>query len=143
MTYLGLSHYICNKAIHNKLINFAMEGNTPDVNALTIKDYPIFLMVGTGPHIDNGDYTNYRVVFYYINRAVIDDSDTTQIYSNGIEALRNLIKVLKEDDVIMDIENAEYQPFVDTEARVFADHCIGVYTYVNILVPNNGECGIE
>ena len=143
MNYIELATLVCRKAIGNKLFNYAAEGNVAELNDKTIKDYPAFMMTGVGPHLDYGGRIDYRVSFFYFDRLLEDNSNSTQIYSNGISALQNLINALKADSNILDIsDTVEYVPFLNPEAQVLSDRTAGVYANLTISVANNTECYI-
>ena len=141
MNYLELATLICRKAIGGKMFNYAAEGNVYELNDKTIKDYPAFLISGIGPHIDRMNVMQYRVVFYYFDRLVNDDSNDTQIYSTGIEALKNLINGLRNDENILKVsEEIQYTPFTGVETQVLSDRTCGVYATLDITVKNNTKC---
>lgn len=144
MTYLELTTLICKKAINNKLFNYACEGNFSELNDKTIKDYPVFLLTGTGPHINEDNMMKYRVTFFYFDRLVSDNSNSTQIYSAGIEALKNLINAIKKDSNILFVsDEIEYFPFTAPEGQVLSDRCCGVYATLDITVPNITTCYVS
>lgn len=144
MTYKSLSYKICDIAIHNKLLNYAMEGDIAEINSLNIKEYPVFLMSGIGPHTDNGSLMTYTVVFYYLDRALNDFSNSTDAYSSGIETLKNLVNLLRNDEDIVKVsDEISYNPFKATDTKVLSDNCFGVYAQVQITVLNDTLCGLD
>jgi hypothetical protein len=123
------------------LFKFAAEGNVSELNDKTIKDYPVFLLTGTGPHTDYGNMMEYGLTFFYFDRLTSDSSNDTQIYSQGIEALKNLINSLRNDEYILGVSSQiQYIPFVNSEAQVLSDRTCGVYCTINITVPNDTTC---
>ena len=141
MNYIDLATLICRKAISNKMFNYAAEGNVADLNDKTIKDWPAFLLTAQGPHIDNGNLITYRVSFFFFDRLVSDNSNSTQIYSNGIAALQNLINSLRTDSNILGVSDLiEYTPFLNPEAEGLSDRCAGVFAILDISVANNTTC---
>lgn len=141
MTYKTLSYKICDIAIHDKLFNYSLEGDIAEINSLNITEYPIFLMSGIGPHTDNGSIMTYHVVFYFLDRALNDFSNSTDAYSTGIEVLKNLIRKIKNDDDIVDVsDEISYHPFKATDTKVLSDNCFGVYCELDITVLNDTQC---
>lgn len=141
MTYLELATYICRKAIASKYFNFACEGDVYDLNDKTIRDYPALLVSGTGPHTDTGKFMRYRITLFYFDRLVSDDSNSTQIYSQGIEVLKNLINDLRHDDYILRVsDEIQYTPFSGVEAQVLSDRTCGVYATLDLTVKNVTNC---
>ena len=144
MTYKSLAYKICDIAIHNTLLNYAIEGDAAEINSLNIKDYPLFMVSGIGPHTDKGSIMTYTLVFYYFDRALNDFSNSTDAYSTGIETLKNIVRILKEDDDIIDIsDEVSYRPFKATDTKVLSDNCFGVYAQVEVTVVNNTTCPID
>ena len=143
MTYLELSTYIGQKAINSKYFNFAAEGDVYDLNDKTIKDYPALLISGTGPHTDTGKFFRYRITLFYFDRLTSDDSNSTQIYSTGIESLKNLINDLRHDEHILRVsDEIQYTPFSGVEAQVLSDRTVGVYATLDLTVKNDTTCFI-
>ena len=143
MTYQELATYIGRIAISSKSFNFAAEGDVYDLNDKTIKDYPALLISGTGPHTDTGTMMRYRITLFYFDRLTSDNSNSTQIYSTGIEALKNLINALRHDEYILRVsDEIQYTPFSGVEAQVLSDRCCGVYATLDITVKNNTKCFI-
>lgn len=141
MTYLELATYICRKAIGSKYFNFAAEGDVYDLNDKTIKDYPALLVSGVGPHTDTGKFMRYRISLFYFDRLTSDDSNSTLIYSQGIELLKNLINDLRHDEYILRVsDEIQYVPFSGVEAQVLSDRTCGVYATLDLTVKNNTTC---
>lgn len=143
MTYLELSTYLGRLAIGSKYFNFAAEGDVYDLNDKTIKDYPAMLISGVGPHTDTGKLFRYRITLFYFDRLTADDSNSTQIYSTGIESLKNFINALRHDEYILKVsDEIQYVPFSGVEAQVLSDRTVGVYCTLDITVKNNTTCFI-
>lgn len=141
MTYFELATYICRKAIGSKYFNFAAEGDVYDLNDKTIKDYPALLVSGVGPHTDTGKFMRYRISLFYFDRLTSDDSNSTLIYSQGIELLKNLINDLRHDEYILRVsDEIQYVPFSGVEAQVLSDRTCGVYATLDLTVKNNTTC---
>lgn len=143
MTQLELATYICRKAIGSKYFNFMAEGDVYDLNDKIIKDYPAGLVSFTGPHTDTGTLMRYRLSIFYFDRLTSDDSNSSQIYSTGIEVLKNLVNDLRHDEYILKVsDEIQYVPFSGVEAQVLSDRCCGVYCTLDITVKNNTTCFI-
>lgn len=144
MTYKSLAYKICDVAIHNKLLNYALEGDVAEINSLNIKEYPLFLVQGNGPHTDRGNVMTYGLTFFYFDRALKDFSNSTDAYSSGIEILKNLVRILRYDDDIVDISTEiSYRPFKATDTKVLSDNVFGVYAELEITVLNDSLCAID
>ena len=143
MTQLELATYICRKAIGSKYFNFMAEGDVYDLNDIIIKDYTAGLVSFTGPHTDTGTLMRYRLSIFYFDRLTSDDSNSSQIYSTGIEVLKNLVNDLRHDEYILKVsDEIQYVPFSGVEAQVLSDRCCGVYCTLDITVKNNTTCFI-
>lgn len=144
MTQLELATYICRLAIGSRYFNWMAEGDIYDLNDRTIKDYPAGLISFTGPHTFLPSSTRFRVSIFYIDRLTDDNSNATQIYSNGIECLKNLINGLRHDEYILKVsEEIQMMPFLGVEAQVLSDRCAGVYATLDITVKNETKCFIS
>lgn len=143
MTQIELATLICRKAIGSRYYNWIAEGDIYDINDKTVKDYPAGLVTFTGPHTFLPNSTRFRVSIFYFDRLTGDDSNSSQIYSTGVEVLKNLINSLRHDENILKVsEEIQIMPFLGTEAQVLNDRCCGVYATLDITVKNNTKCYI-
>ena len=141
MTQLELGTYICRKAIGSRYFNWMAEGDIYDINDKTIRDYPAGLVSFTGPHTFVKNTTRYRLSIFYFDRLTSDDSNSTLIYSQGIEVLKNLINDLRHDENILKVsDEVQLTPFSGVEAQVLSDRCCGVYATLDLTVKNNTNC---
>lgn len=144
MTYLELATYICRKAIGSKFFNFAAEGDVYDLNDKTLRDYPALLVSGVGPHTQAGSTMRYRISLFYFDRLVSDDNNSSQIYSLGIEVLRNLINDIKNSQYVLKVsDEIQYVPFSGVETQVLSDRTVGVYATLDITVKTETNCVIS
>lgn len=144
MKYIDIATYLCRLAIGSQYFNWAAEGDVYDLNDKTIKDYPAFLVSGTGPHTDTGKLFRYRLTFFYFDRLTKDASNSTQIYSTGIEVLKNFINQLRHDQYILKVsDEITYTPFSGVEAQVLSDTTCGVYATLELTVKNDTTCFIS
>lgn len=143
MTQLDLANLICKKAIGSRFFNWMAEGDIYDINDKTIKDYPAGLVTFTGPHTDTGTLMRYRLSIFYIDRLTNDDSNSSQIYSLGIEVMKNLVNDLRHDENILKVsDEIQYIPFSGVEAQILSDRCCGVFCTLDITVRNTTTCFI-
>lgn len=141
MTQLELSTYICRKAIGSRYFNWIAEGDIYDINDKTIRDYPAGIVSFTGPHTFVKNTTRYRLSIFYFDRLTNDDSNSSQIYSQGIEVLKNLINDLRHDENILKVsDEVQLTPFSGVEAQVLSDRCCGVYATLDLTVKNDTTC---
>ena len=144
MTYLELATYICRKAIGSKFFNFAAEGDVYDLNDKTLRDYPALLVSGVGPHTQVGSTMRYRISLFYFDRLVSDDNNSSQIYSLGIEVLRNLINDIKNSQYVLNVsDEIQYVPFSGVETQVLSDRTVGVYATLDITVKTETNCVVS
>ena len=130
-------------AIGSRYYNYVAEGDVYELNDKTIENYPILLMSGVGPHTDTAAFMRYRITFFHFDRLTDDNSNSTQLYSNGIESLKNLINALRHDSNILKVsEEIQYTPFSGVEAQILSDRCCGVFCTLDITVKNNTKCYI-
>ena len=143
MTALELGTYIGQLAIGSKYFNWFAEGDIYDINDKTIRDYPAGLISFTGPHTDTGKFFRYRLSIFYFDRLTSDNSNSSQIYSTGIEVLKNLVNALRHDQYILKVsDEITYTPFSGVEAQVLSDRTCGVYATLELTVKNNTTCFI-
>lgn len=141
MTLLELSTLICQKAIRSRYFNWAAAGDIYQINDKTIRNYPALLVEPLGPHTSAGNTMRYRLVLYYFDRLAQDDSNSTQIYSTSIEALKNLINDVKKDEHILKVsDEISFTPFINVETPVLNDRCCGSYATLEITVKNDTTC---
>lgn len=139
MTYEELTYKLCSYAIKVSGINYAAEGDVYDLNADTIKNYPVFYVTAPGTHDETNNVITYNVTLFYIDRLNYDSKNYTQIQSTGINVLHQIISKLKYDDSILDIAlPIQYQPF--TEPERFSDKCAGVYCSISITTAALNNC---
>lgn len=144
MNQIELATYISRKAIGSEYFNWFAEGDVYDINDKTIRDYPAGLISFIGPHTFVKNTTRFRVSIFYFDRLVSDDSNSSQIYSTGIEVLKNLINDLRHDEYILKVsDEIQLIPFSGVEAQVLSDRTCGVYATLDLTVKNNTTCFIS
>lgn len=143
MNQIELATLICLKGINSKYFGWFAEGDIYDINDKTIKDYPAGLVSFIGPHTVVKNTTRYRLSIFYFDRLTSDDANSSQIYSMGIEVLKNLINDLRHDEHILKVSDEfEITPFSGVEAQVLSDRCCGVYATLELTVKNDTNCFI-
>lgn len=141
MTYKYLSQRILDHAIHSPLVNYAMEGAISEINPQTVLQYPLFLVSPTGTHRETRSTITYSLTFYYFDRLLDDESNASEIYSYGMQVIKNILTRLEYDDEIMSIgDEISYQFYLATDGKVLNDTCAGVWATVEITTENNINC---
>lgn len=141
MTYKYLAHRILDYAINKPYINYAMEGNISEINNQTVLQYPLFMVSPTGMHTERENTITYALTFYYFDRMLADESNATDVYSVGIQALQSIARSLEMDDEIISIDgDVTYQFYRATDGKVLNDTCAGVFSSIRITVPKEVSC---
>lgn len=144
MNIIDLGTLICKKAIYSRYFNWAAVGDIYQLNDRTIHDYPALLVTFIGPHTAVRNTTRYRLVLYYFDRLASDNSNSTQIYSNSVEVLKNLINDIRHEDNILKVsDEIQFTPFIGVEVQALSDRCCGAYATLDITVRNENNCFIS
>lgn len=142
MTIERLLYDISEIAIKNNLVNASYAGpSIYNVNGGTVRDYP-YLFTSPTDDITVGDNTTvYGLTLYYVDRLLADSSNEVDIFSNGVETLKNIIRQLQYLDEIVEItDNPIIRLF--TETQKMADACAGAYCRLEITVLNAVACPV-
>lgn len=142
MTLQQVLKYIAQVGISQKLINWSGAGHSIySLNPLTIKDYPIFYVTPTGQHQYYDNFTDFSLTFYYIDRLTEDSSNDIDIFSTGIEVLKNIILALENTDGIIEVNRPIlFTNFTETER--LSDRCAGAFCQLTIRISNDFVCEI-
>lgn len=143
MTLKQLIKEIGDMAIKQKLINYSAAGTSiAQLNPMSIDWYPVLFQAPTGNHQVRENTTIYQITLYYIDRLLEDYSNDIDIFSTGIEQLKNLVNGIKFIDGVVDVRT-DYiiRNFADTEKM--NDRLAGAYMTISIEVVNNTLCFIE
>lgn len=117
-------------------IRTALEGNVYDLNKMPDVEYNVFWLT-QGQHKVSESQITYTFTMFYINRLTEDKGNRTDIHSDGIIELTNIINTVA-DDIGCDVD---YPLNFTVFNERFADECAGVFTTVNIVVDNDlGNC---
>ena len=140
MTLKQLLISISDYAIHKKLINYSCAGSSIyAINPKEINSYPILFASPTGNHSVTPDTTEYQITLYYLDRLLADSSNDIDIFSSGIEILKDLINGIKNINGIVDVSE-DYNVINFTETERLNDRIAGAYTTVDITVLNASLC---
>lgn len=143
MTLKQLIKEIGDMAIRQKLINYSAAGTSiAQLNPMSIDWYPVLFQAPTGNHQVRENTTIYQITLYYIDRLLEDYSNDIDIFSTGIEQLKNLVNGIRFIDGVMDVRT-DYiiRNFADTEKM--NDRLAGAYMTISIEVVNDTICFIE
>ena len=144
MTYAKLIQNILDIAIHQQGISMAFDGDIYELNNMQSANYPAFIVAPTQPQDETMNYYVFHLTLYYVDRLQgannqYGSAETSLVHSAGISILGNIIKKLRFNRDIMDIdENIQYTCWTDTE--IFADKANGVYCNISITVPKDSTC---
>lgn len=117
-------------------IRTAEQGNVYDLNSMPDVEYSAFWLTQGQHRLDEQEVT-YNFTMFYIDRLTDDFSNKTDIQSDGIVELTNIINTIVN---VMDCE-VDYPLNFTVFNQRFAEECAGVFVNVNITVDNNmGNC---
>ena len=117
MTLKQLIKEIGDMAIRQKLINYSAAGTSiVQLNPMSIDWYPVLFQAPTGNHQVRENTTIYQITLYYIDRLLEDYSNDIDIFSTGIEQLKNLVNGIRFIDGVIDVRT-DYiiRNFADTD----------------------------
>ena len=100
------------------------------------KQYAAFCVTQNN-HSINDDFITYRFTLFYVDRLVLDKSNTIEIQSTAVQVFDNIIKRLRID-MNADINAGEVHPFTSR----FAAECAGAYMNCDITVAKALYCGV-
>ena len=143
MTLEELIKKIGEMAIQNSLVSwYGGGGSIYELNNLTIKDYSLIYVSPTGTHTATNNYTQFNLTIFYMDRLIDDNSNDVQVFSTGVEVLKNIIRGLMSIDGVLGISDTyTIQNFTETEKM--SDKCGGAYATLDIMVADNGVCYID
>ena len=143
MTLRKLIDEIGDMAIAQKCINFSAGGTSlAQMNPISVDHYPFLFQSPTGNHTVKENTTVFELTLYYVDRIIPDYSNDIDIFSAGIEQLKNIVNGIKLIDGVCDVHtNFIIRNFCDTEKM--NDSLAGAYVTVQIEVVNDTLCFIE
>lgn len=142
MTIERLLYDISEISLKNNLVNAAYAGpSIYNINGTTVRDYP-YLFTSPTDDITVGDNTTrYGLTLYYADRLLADSSNEVDVFSAGVETLKNIIRQLELLDEIVDVTD---EPIIRlfTETQRMADACAGAYCRLSITALNTAACPV-
>lgn len=108
---------------------YIKSGNIYDLSSERNSKFGVFC-VTQGTHTANIDdgYTTYNFFLYYVDRLSSDKSNKIEIQSTGLEVLKNIIRVFRED-YDCDVTRADFDVFTER----FSEECAGCYATISIV----------
>ena len=140
MNLKNLIDEIAKLAIYQKCINYSAAGTSIyQLNPKAVKEYPVLFQSPTGQHLVTTNYTTYVITLYYLDRLTEDGINDIDIYSAGVENLKNLVRGIEGIEGVVKVEN-DYRitNFADTES--FDDRLAGAYCTIEVVTLNNEIC---
>lgn len=135
-----LLYAICDKAIEQKCANFAAAGaDIYALNAMAIKDWPVFFISPTGAHTVMANTTEYTLTIYYMERLLDNNVNDVTILSVAIEQIKNLIRHISELNEVVGVEE-EYEVYNFVETEAMNDRVAGAYATIRVEVINDTIC---
>lgn len=117
-------------------IRTAKEGNVYELDSMPDVEYKVFWLT-QGQHRFDNQQNTYTFNMFYIDRLTDGIENQTDIQSDGIVAINNIINGLQ---AYYDIE-IDFPVNITAFNQRFADDCAGVFATVSIVVDNElGEC---
>lgn len=141
MTLELLIQILSDFGIKRNLVNWVSAG--PSIYALNpaeIEDYPLFFISPTDSIDVKKNTTDYGLTIYFCDRLLEDNSNETQIYSTGIEALKNFLRQIKQIEGIVEVNYPTIRLFTTSEKM--QDRLAGAYTSAIITVLNESNCPV-
>jgi len=142
MTIERILYDISEIALKNNLVNASYAGpSIYNVNGGTVVDYPYVFTSPTDDIVVGDNTTTYGLTLYFVDRLLEDSSNEVDIFSVGVETIKNLIRQLRELDEIVSItETPVIRLFTDTQKM--ADNCAGAYVRFEITALNTAACAV-
>lgn len=136
MTLLEVIRAIEDAAAVQPAVSMIVENDVFRLNSYADARYGVFAWT-QGRHRQDSmtpDWIRYNFTFFYVDRLRNDIANQTEVQSVGIEVIRNVLAILREQGI--DAESAEFQTF----NQRFSDECAGVYCSTVLLVDAGDTC---
>lgn len=143
MTLRTLLYEIAERGLSEKVIRSSYGGSDIyELNAIRDIHYPMLFTCPSGNHRVKENTTEYNITLYYLDRLIEDNSNEVEIFSTGIEQLKNLVIAIEDLGGVVEVER-EYDMtnFVETEAM--NDKVAGAYCTIVVKVINDTTCTID
>lgn len=143
MTLYKLLEEIAQRGIAKKLINYSCAGSSLyEVNARSVKDYPLLFSSPTGSHTVTRDTTTFSLTLSYVDRLEKDSINDIQTFSVAVENLKDIIATIEQIEGVVAISDS-YRIYNFTETERMSDRVAGAYAQLNITVVNDEVCPSE
>lgn len=142
MTLLQLSKEIGEMAKAQKLVHFSAAGaSLGEINPLNLDWYPMVFIIPSGSHTVYDDTTKFELTIYWLDRLLEDNTNTIDVFSAGIENLKNILVGARSIPGVVDVDNSyTIRNFMPEKMN---DRLAGAYAQVRITVVNDTVCFVE
>ena len=115
---------------------YIKSGNIYDLSQDRNAKFGVFCVTqGTHSTNINQGYSSYNLFLYYVDRLKSDDSNKIEIQSVGIETLKNIVRVFKNNYDVQ-IDTVDFDVFTER----FTELCAGAYATVTIISFDEDNC---
>lgn len=141
MTLYDLIDKISEYAVGRQLIEYSA-GGTSIMEIDRAEGYPLLFVAPTGNHRVSQNTTTFTITLYYIDRLLDDSTNNVTLFSNSINALKDLVLGIATLDGVTDVsEEFDIANFTETER--LNDKVAGAYTTIQVTTLNDYICPIE
>ena len=141
MTLYDLIDKISEYAVGRQLIEYSA-GGTSIMEIDRAEGYPLLFVAPTGNHRVSQNTTTFTITLYYIDRLLDDSTNNVTLFSNSINALKDLVLGIATLDGVTDVsEEFDIANFTETER--LNDKVAGAYTTIQVTTLNDYTCPIE
>lgn len=141
MTLYDLIDKISEYAVGRQLIEYSA-GGTSIMEIDRAEGYPLLFVAPTGNHRVSQNTTTFTITLYYIDRLLDDSTNNVTLFSNSINALKDLVLGIATLDGVTDVsEDFDIANFTETEK--LNDKVAGAYTTIQVTTLNDYTCPIE
>lgn len=141
MTLYDLIDKISEYAVGRQLIEYSA-GGTSIMEIDRAEGYPLLFVAPTGNHRVSQNTTTFTITLYYIDRLLDDSTNNVTLFSNSINALKDLVLGIATLDGVTDVsEDFDIANFTETER--LNDKVAGAYTTIQVTTLNDYICPIE
>lgn len=141
MTLYDLIDKISEYAVGRQLIEYSA-GGTSIMEIDRAEGYPLLFVAPTGNHRVSQNTTTFTITLYYIDRLLDDSTNNVTLFSNSVNALKDLVLGIATLDGVTDVsEEFDIANFTETER--LNDKVAGAYTTIQVTTLNDYTCPIE
>jgi len=138
MTKLQIIHVLEQAAKAQPCVKWCVEDDIYKLNTRPDAKYGVFGIMEKGSTSVSADMSRHTFTLFYIDRRTFEKGNDTFIFSTGIDAVTNVLRLAARAGVAA----AGGWSFTSFTQR-FADDCAGVFTDVTFAVPEGNACGAE